>query len=149
MQLSARDLQRLEGVHPDLVRVVRRAAEVTDVPFLVVEGVRSRARQAELLRLRKTTTMNSRHLTGHAVDLVPLADTDGDGDIEISWRWHDFHRLSPVIKAVAVELGVSLEWGGDFRTFPDGPHWQLSWRAYPAPHESQQSSAPAGASQHA
>jgi peptidoglycan L-alanyl-D-glutamate endopeptidase CwlK len=133
VQLSARDQQRLQGVHPDLVRVVTRAAEVTDIPFMVMEGLRTRERQAQLLRARKTTTMNSRHLTGHAVDLVPLADTDGDGDIEISWRWQDYFRLAPVIKAVAVELGVSLEWGGDWRDFKDGPHWQLPWKAYPEP----------------
>lgn len=133
MQLSARDQQRLQGVHPDIVRVITRAAEITDVPFAVVEGLRTRERQAQLLKQRKTTTMNSRHLTGHAVDIVPLADVDNDGDIEISWRWHDYFRLAPVIKAVAVELGVPLEWGGDWRDFKDGPHWQLPWKNYPAP----------------
>jgi peptidoglycan LD-endopeptidase CwlK len=131
VQLSARDRQRLVGVHPDLVRVVTRAAELTDVSFMVAEGLRTRERQAQLLRERKTTTMNSRHLTGHAVDLVPLADTDGDGDIEISWRWHDYFRLAPVIKASAIELGIRLEWGGEFRSFPDGPHWQLPWATHP------------------
>ena len=133
MQITARYKQRLEGFHPDLVRVVTRAAELTDIPFAVIEGMRTRERQAQLLRQRKTTTMNSRHLTGHAVDLVPLSDQDGDGDIEISWRWHDNFRLAPVIKAVAVELGIPLEWGGDWRDFKDGPHWQLPWKTYPAP----------------
>lgn len=132
MQLSARDLKRLEGVHPDLVRVVTRAAQVTSVPFMVVEGLRTRDHQAKLLRERKTTTLRSRHLTGHAVDLVPLADVDLDGDLDVSWRWHDFFRLAPVIKAVAVELDVHIEWGGDWRDFKDGPHWQLPWKAYPA-----------------
>lgn len=130
--LTARDMQRLQGVHPDLVRVVTRAAEVTAVPFMVVEGVRTRERQAQLLRAGKSTTMNSRHLTGHAVDLVPLADVDDDGDLDVSWRWQDFYRLAPVIKSVAVELGVPLEWGGDWQ-FKDGPHWQLPWRTHPAP----------------
>lgn len=131
MQLSARDLKRLEGVHPDLVRVVTRAAELTDIPFMVVEGLRSRERQAELLRLRRSTTSNSRHLTGHAVDLAPLTDQDGDGDIEVSWRWQDYFRLSPIVKSAAVELSVPIEWGGDWRDFKDGPHWQLPWKSYP------------------
>lgn len=131
MQLTPRDLKRLEGVHPDLVRVVTRAAAITKVPFMVVEGLRSPAQQAKLLRERRTTTLNSRHLSGHAVDLAPLADVDDDGDLEVSWRWHDFHRLAPVIKSVCVELGVHLEWGGDWRDFKDGPHWQLPWKAYP------------------
>ena len=133
MQLTARDQKRLEGLHPDLVRVVVRAAEVTSIPFMVVEGLRTRERQAQLLRERKSTTMNSRHLTGHAVDLVPLADVDLDGDLDVSWRWQDYYRLAPVIKAVAVELGVQLEWGGDWRDFKDGPHWQLPWKGYPTP----------------
>jgi peptidoglycan L-alanyl-D-glutamate endopeptidase CwlK len=132
VQLTARDLDRLKGVHPDLVRVVTRAAQVTPIPFMVVEGLRTTQRQAQLLRDRKTTTMRSRHLTGHAVDLVPLADVDEDGDIEVSWRWHDFYRLAPVIKSVAVEFGVHVEWGGDWRDFKDGPHWQLPWKNYPA-----------------
>lgn len=133
MQLSARDMKRLEGVHPDLVRVVLRAAEKTTIPFIVVEGRRTRERQAELLAKGKSTTLRSRHLSGHAVDLVPLADVDEDGDLDVSWRWADYHRLAPVIKAAAVSLGVPLEWGGDWRGFPDGPHWQLPWATHPVP----------------
>ena len=134
MQLTPRDLQRLQGVHPDLVRVVTRAAEITPIPFMVIEGLRSRARQAQMLREGASTTTNSRHLTGHAVDLAPLADLDGDGDIEYSPRWQHYFRLAPAIKSAAMELGVHIEWGGDWRDFKDGLHWQLPWKSYPSAH---------------
>lgn len=131
MQLTARDLQRLEGVHPDLVRVVARAAETTPIAFMVGEGLRTRERQAQLVRQGRSWTQNSRHLTGHAVDLIVLTDQDGDGDIEVSWRWQDYDRFAPVMKAAGLELGVFLDWGGDWRQ-KDGPHWQLPWKTYPA-----------------
>ena len=69
--------------------------------------------------------MNSRHLTGHAVDIAPL-----DDDGEVSWAWPLYHQLAPVVKQAAKDLGVDLEWGGDWRSLKDGPHWQLSWHTY-------------------
>ena len=70
--LSRLSLSRLEGVHPDLVKVVKRAIEITEVDFRVSEGLRTKARQAELVKLGASQTQNSRHLTGHAVDLVAM-----------------------------------------------------------------------------
>jgi peptidoglycan L-alanyl-D-glutamate endopeptidase CwlK len=70
--LSARDLLRLHGVHEDLVAVVRRAHDFmpADLGFIVTEGLRSAERQAQLVRVGASRTHNSRHLTGHAVDLA-------------------------------------------------------------------------------
>ena len=118
---------RLNGVHPDLVRVVRRAIAITPIDFTVLEGMRTLARQRQLVARGSSQTMNSRHLTGHAVDIAPL---DDDGDV--SWDWPLYHQLAPVIKEAARAEGVSIEWGGDWRSFKDGPHWQLPWRGYPA-----------------
>ncbi len=129
--LTARDQQRLQGVHPDLIRVVTRAAQTSPLKFAVLEGLRTRERQAELLAKGATRTMNSRHITGHAVDLAPLVDLDGDGDTEISWRWPHYHELAKHIKAAALLENVMLEWGGDWKSFPDGPHWQLPRSKYP------------------
>lgn len=129
--LSGRDLQRLIGVHPDLVRVVERAATLAPAPFMVLEGLRALARQRQYFRAGKTRTMRSRHLTGHAVDLAPLIDTDGDGDREVSWNWADFRPLARAVKLAAEQVGVPVEWGGDWKGFPDGPHWQLPWEVYP------------------
>lgn len=140
MVLSARDLRRLEGVHPDLVKVVKFAAEITEVEFIVVEGLRSPARQATLYKVGASSTMNSRHLTGHAVDIAPVLpfeDADGDGKDDdgifgLRWDWPLFHRLGATMKAAAEELAILIEWGGDWQSFKDGPHFQLPWSAYPA-----------------
>jgi peptidoglycan LD-endopeptidase CwlK len=123
--LSARSEARLAGVHPDLVRVVRHALTLTPVDFAVVEGLRTRERQAELLAKGATTTLNSRHLTGHAVDLAPVIDG------EIRWDWPPFYKIADSMKAAAAALGVPLVWGGDWRTFKDGPHYELDRKVYP------------------
>jgi len=123
---SKRSLANLEGVHVDLIKVVTRAIDITPIDFMIIEGVRTAARQKELLARGATTTLNSRHLTGHAVDIVPL-DSGGD----VSWHWPDYDVLAPVIKQAANELCISLEWGGDWVKFKDGPHWQLPWADYP------------------
>ena len=123
--LSARSLQRLEGVHPQLVDIVKLAIRRTPVDFTVVEGLRTAERQRELVAAGKSQTLNGRHLKqpdgyGHAVDLAPLV---GDA---IPWdRWEEFRRLADIVKACASELGVPVEWGGDWKTLKDGPHFQL------------------------
>ena len=124
--LSDRDEARLAGVHPDLVRVVRRAVEVAPLAFAVLEGVRSIERQRALVARGASKTMNSRHLTGHAVDLAPLGP-----DGKVSWDWPLYHRLAPAMKEAAKAEGVPIEWGGDWTRFKDGPHWQLPWSLYP------------------
>ena len=125
-KLSRRSLQRLEGVHPDLVAIVKLAITRTDIDFTVVDGVRSIERQRQLVAQGASTTMNSRHLTGHAVDLAPWIDG------QPSWHWPHYDELAPVIKRAAKDLGVEIEWGGDWRSFKDGPHWQLPWDVYAA-----------------
>ncbi|MCX2590148.1 M15 family metallopeptidase, partial [Proteus penneri] len=73
-RLSRRSEENLRGVHPDLVKVVHRALEITDIDFMVIEGKRNEARQRQLVASGKSQTMNSRHLTGHAVDCAPLVN---------------------------------------------------------------------------
>ena len=69
--------------------------------------------------------MNSRHLTGHAVDLAPYIGG------EIRWDWPPFHHIAAAMKAAAAELAVPLTWGGDWKTFKDGPHFELHRGTYP------------------
>mgnify|MGYP000900319812 FL=1 len=121
-KLGTRSLQNLSGVHPDLVAVVNRAVEITKQDFTVIEGMRDINRQRKLVKSGASTTMNSRHLTGHAVDIAPWP---------ISWEWEDFYPIEEAMKLAADELGIDLEWGGDWKSFKDGPHWQLSRKAYP------------------
>lgn len=129
-RLGTRSLKRLHGVHPDLVAVVKRAIEITDMDFTVLEGLRTRQRQKRLVAKGASKTMRSRHIRakngyGHAVDLAPLPNG------QISWDWKHFYPIEKAMKQAAKELGVSLQWGGDWRTFKDGPHWQLTWQRYP------------------
>ena len=123
--LGQRSQARLAGVHPDLVRIVQRAAASSDLDFTVLEGLRTRERQAELVRSGASQTMNSRHLTGHAVDIAPMIAG------KVSWDWPLYHRLAAVVKRAAAELALPVEWGGDWRRFKDGPHWQLPRARYP------------------
>lgn len=139
--LSTRSQQRLAGVHPDLVRVVHKAAEISTQDFMVLEGVRTLAKQREYFNAGKSKTMNSRHLpkpakgvrgdVSHAIDLAPLIDLDGDGDLDVSWNHRDFKPIAAAMKQASAALGVPLTWGGDWRTFVDAPHFELPRAAYP------------------
>lgn len=124
-KLSKRSIAMLEGVHVDLVKVVMLAIKKTDVDFRVNEGMRTVERQKELLAKHATTTMKSRHLTGHAVDLVALLDG------QVRWDWPLYYKIADAMKKAAAELSIPIEWGGDWRKFPDGPHFQLPWKEYP------------------
>jgi len=123
--LGHRSLSRLEGVHPDLVRVVKKAAAMSPLDFTVLEGLRTLERQKQLSQIGATKTLRSRHLTGHAVDLAPMVGGT------VRWDWPLYHRLAKIIKEAAVAENVPIEWGGNWRTFKDGPHWQLPWKTYP------------------
>lgn len=131
--LSAKSRANLRGVHPDLVRVVERAAQISPIQFEVTEGLRTLARQKQLKAKGLSKTLNSRHLTGHAVDIVPAVDVTGDGRVTGEDMWHHSQlvKLSPYIKRAFQEEGVPYEWGGDWKNAWDKPHWQLPWKKYP------------------
>ena len=122
-KLGTRSMQSLSGVHPDMVAVVKLAITITEQDFTVIEGIRNINRQRELFKAGKSTTMNSRHITGHAVDMVP-------------WPvdWDDLKRfevMSEAMKAAAEELDIPIVWGGDWKSFYDAPHFELDRKAYP------------------
>jgi peptidoglycan L-alanyl-D-glutamate endopeptidase CwlK len=119
-KLNERSLKNLQGVHPDLVKVITLAGSRT--PFLVTEGLRTLERQKTLVKSGKSKTINSRHLTGHAID---VCDMDGCYDIA------DLRLVATTIKEAAKELDVKIEWGGDWKRFVDTPHFQLPWKQYP------------------
>lgn len=134
-RLSTRSRQRLHGVHENLVHVIEEALRISPIDITVLEGLRSRARQAELLRQGATWTMESRHLTGDAVDLAPLL-----GD-EIRWDWPLYLRLANAMRRAAAAVQVPVRWGGTWKRIdtltrdlvaadlhqvkPDGPHFEL------------------------
>jgi peptidoglycan L-alanyl-D-glutamate endopeptidase CwlK len=122
--MTPRDKARLAGVHPDLVALVEAARQ--QVPFIVVEGMRTRERQAALVKSGASRTMDSRHLTGHAVDLAPTVDS------EVRWDWPLFYPMAKAMKDAAKARGIALVWGGDWPRFRDGPHFELNRDVYPA-----------------
>ena len=122
---GSRSLKRLEGIHPDLRRVLDMAIASTPIDFTVLEGVRTLECQHQLFDQGATKTMNSRHLTGHAVDIAPIVGG------QVSWEWPLYYKLADVVKAAATVENVRLQWGGDWKTFKDGPHWELKWSHYP------------------
>lgn len=122
---SPRSLKALTGVHPDLVMVMRRALQLTTVDFVVTEGRRSVVRQQELYDAGATRTMNSRHLTGHAVDVAAWVVGT------VRWDWPLYGKIAEAVKEAAEELEVPIVWGGDWKTFKDGPHFELDRRFYP------------------
>lgn len=123
-RLSQRSRERLKGVHPDLVAVVEAAILLTPVDFMITEGLRTSARQAELVRAGASRTLNSRHLTGHAVDVAAWVDGG------VRWDWPLYPRIAGAFKAAAA-AGAPLIWGGDWPRLRDGPHFELDRRAYP------------------
>ena len=126
-KLGLRSKLRLRGVHPDLVKVVELALTRSEIDFTVLEGLRDRERQKELFAAGASSTMNSRHLTGHAVDLGAWVNGG------VRWDWPLYHKIAKTMKSAAAELGITITWGGDWRSFPDGPHFELTRGAYPEP----------------
>jgi peptidoglycan L-alanyl-D-glutamate endopeptidase CwlK len=152
-KLSQTSLSRLEGVHPDMVAVVKRAIEITDIDFGVSQGVRTLEQQREYVRTKKSRTMNSKHLLqadgySHAVDVVAYIGSD------ISWELNLYDNIADAFVEAGRELGVSMRWGAAWnvpditkwnntmedammhyidtmrsqgrRPFIDGPHFELS-----------------------
>jgi peptidoglycan L-alanyl-D-glutamate endopeptidase CwlK len=122
--------EKLKGLHPDLVKVITRAAQLTS--FTITEGLRTLEKQREYVADGKSKTLNSRHIPaqngyGHAIDIYPVVN----GRIIMDWSGGHFAALAKAVKRAAKEAGVPIEWGGDWRSFKDGPHWELSWKAYP------------------
>lgn len=137
MKLSERDKTRLKGVHPMLVEVLKAGyarfdkafADAPSFKVFVIEGVRSIEKQREYVATGASRTMNSRHLTGHAVDLGIQSGT------AMRWEFEVYRRLwLQCIQPASEVLGVQVEWGGIIfgPRFLDGPHFQLSPQVYRA-----------------
>ena len=124
-RLSERSRARLKGVHPALVGVIEAAILTTSVDFMVTEGLRTKERQAALVRAGASRTLNSRHLTGHAVDVAAVVDG------AIRWDWPLYPRIAEAIKTAAKAKGVALVWGGDWPRLRDGPHFELDRKVFP------------------
>ena len=123
---ASRSAKNLEGVHQDLQHVAKRAAELTELPFLIIEGLRTMKRQRELVAAGASQTLKSRHLTGHAIDIVPIVA----GLIE--WKTTAYTLPLAAFRQASAELHIPVEFGADWKSFRDYPHIQLGWKLYPA-----------------
>lgn len=150
--LSPRSIKELQGVHPDLVALVQKAIQICSQDFAVHDGMRTAAEQRQLVGAGASQTMDSRHITGHAVDLVPYVNG------KLRWEWDPIYVIADAMRIAARQLGTPLRWGGawdvDFtasteapedlvagyvtrrrqqglRAFIDGPHYELPKALYP------------------
>lgn len=119
-----RSLANLDTVHPDLKRVMLEAIENAPFDFGITEGLRTKERQQQLFNEGKSQTLNSRHLTGNAVDLVIFIDN------KVTWDLKYYKVLSEHIKAVAKLNDVPIVWGGDWKSFVDAVHFELDRKVY-------------------
>lgn len=124
-RLSKRSLDRMAGLHPRLMALVKEAIALTPVDFMVTEGLRSKDRQRALVRAGASQTMNSRHITGHAVDVAALVDG------QVRWDWPLYDRIARAFKAAAARQGTAIVWGGDWKSLKDGPHFELDRTVFP------------------
>ena len=139
-KLGSRSISNLRGVHPDLVAVVKRAITMSEIDFTVTEGLRTKERQGQLVKAGASKTMNSRHITGHAVDLAAWVDG-------VRWDWGLYLKIADAMKKASEELKIPIRWGGTWdllynvntpikaeslhKSFPDGPHFELPKSSYP------------------
>lgn len=135
-KFSDRSLRKMNGVHNDLLRVVVPALSISSIDFGIGEGLRTFERQKLLVKDGKSKTMNSRHLpkipargrpfpVSHAVDLIAYVDG------KVSWKEEHYHEIAAAMKNCAKNIDVDIEWGGEWSSFFDGPHFQLNWKSYP------------------
>lgn len=118
-RFSSRSWNSLQGVNPKLVAVTTLALKLSPVDFVVTEGLRSLSRQRQLVAQGASQTLKSKHIEGRAVDVAAL-----DGGT-ISWNFTLYEQISKAFKEAAGMLNVAIEWGGDWKSFRDGPHFQL------------------------
>jgi peptidoglycan L-alanyl-D-glutamate endopeptidase CwlK len=120
-----RSQERLQGVHPDLVKVLEEAIKESPLDFSITEGLRTKERQKALFDAGKSQTMNSRHLTGKAVDIAVIKDG------EVTWDLKYYQLVADHIKKIAKDMKIDIVWGGDWQSFKDGPHFELHRSVYP------------------
>jgi peptidoglycan L-alanyl-D-glutamate endopeptidase CwlK len=118
-------LSRLEQTHPDLQKVFKEAIKEAPFDFSITCGLRTKEEQQKLFNEGKSKTMNSRHLTGNAVDVCVLVGG------KASWAFENYSKLSEHVLKVAKELNIPLVWGGSWESFKDGPHFELDRKKYP------------------
>lgn len=117
--LPEKSLLKMAGVDARLQAVIGAAATICPLSFIVTEGLRTPERQKMLYMAGKSQTINSQHCKGRAVDVCVLIDGKAD------WTFANYATVARAVKAAALQLGIKVQWGGDWHSFKDGPHFQL------------------------
>jgi peptidoglycan L-alanyl-D-glutamate endopeptidase CwlK len=136
--MNIRSHQRLDHAHPQLRKLFIEAAKKCPVDIEIGEVSRTTATQAKYVKAGASTTMNSRHIpkkphhkwygekpVSHAVDIFVMIDG------KARWDWPLYTKAGAHIKDVAKKMGIAIVWGGDWRSFKDGPHFELDRKTYP------------------
>ena len=118
-KLSKKSLAKLNEVNPDLQKLVKNAIGLSTIDFGISEGMRTKDRQQVLYDTGKSQTMNSRHLTGHAVDVYAWKDG------AVSWEFEDYETINIAFSQAAKLTNIDYVWGGSWKSFKDGPHFEL------------------------
>ena len=116
---SKASLNKMNGVDSKLINLMKEAIKESPYDFGITEGIRTLKRQKELFVEGKTKTLKSYHLVGKAVDIKIYVNG------EITWDFKYYKEVAEHIKEVARKLGYVITWGGDWKTFKDGPHFQI------------------------
>jgi len=114
-KLGKRSKKNMEGIHPDLIKILEEAIKRYD--FSVIDGLRTMEQQKKLYAEGKSQTLKSKHLTGHAVDIVPYPVD-----------WNDvgrFKDLALIVLEIASQMGIGIRYGGNWKSFKDYPHFEL------------------------
>ena len=123
-KLGKKSLSNLKGVHPDLVKVVNRAIQLTECDFTVTEGLRTKATQALYVKQGKSQTMNSKHLDGLAVDLAAWVNGT------LNWNFDYYFKIADAVRKASIELGMKVKWGGAWRYLNDYDSSKKAYDAY-------------------
>lgn len=136
-KFGQRSLNSLKGIHPDLVKVMTEAIKTSPVDFTITDSLRTTEQQQALYAQGRTKAgskvtnvdgvkVKSNHQAksdkyGYAVDLYAFYN----GAVQVKDDKTIINKLAPHIKATAKKLGIKIEWGGDWKSFKDYPHFEL------------------------
>lgn len=127
-KFGERSMERLKGVHPKLIEVAELALSRSLIDYTIgpYGGKRNLETQKMLKDRGSSRTLKSRHLDGCAIDMVTWRRLPATGKYGYDWsRWSDYAYIAKLMKQAAIELNIPIEWGGDWKSFKDGPHFQL------------------------
>lgn len=122
---SGLSISNLKTAHPLLQKLFMEALPTSPYDFSITEGLRTVERQKYLFDAGKSKTMNSRHLSGKAIDIAVFVNG------KLTWDFDKYKEVAAHVKAVAASLQIPIVWGGDWVSFKDGPHFELDRKSYP------------------